>query len=85
MGFMALEYIFEGQSFNKVCAEAFAFNEGSVKYHERLGFVIEGRFAKHVIKNGIYQDIILLGNFKDDWLAGKDKLAAKIFGQGDER
>jgi UDP-4-amino-4,6-dideoxy-N-acetyl-beta-L-altrosamine N-acetyltransferase len=85
MGFLALEYIFETHGFHKVCAEAFAFNEGSIKYHERLGFVKEGCFAKHVLKNGIYEDIILFGNFREVWLAGKDRLEAKTFGRGDER
>ncbi|MDD5286883.1 MAG: UDP-4-amino-4,6-dideoxy-N-acetyl-beta-L-altrosamine N-acetyltransferase [Desulfuromonadaceae bacterium] len=84
MGLMALEFIFEEHGFHKVCAEAFAFNEGSIKYHERLGFVKEGCFARHVLKNGIYQDIVLFGCFKDEWLAGKDRLEKRIFGQGDE-
>jgi len=82
MGFLALEYIFEQQHFRKLCAEAFAFNEGSVKYHTRLGFLQEGRFVKHVLKNNCYEDIISFAIFQEDWLAGKPALMAKIF---DER
>lgn len=79
MGFLALEYIFEQHGFRKVCAEAFSFNEGSIKYHKRLGFSEEGRFAKHVLKEGVYQDIISFAIFRDDWLANKSALTAKVF------
>jgi UDP-4-amino-4,6-dideoxy-N-acetyl-beta-L-altrosamine N-acetyltransferase len=79
MGFLALEYIFELHNFRKVCAEAFAFNEGSIKYHTRLGFTEEGRFIKHVIKNDHYEDIISFAVFRDSWLANKSALTAKVF------
>lgn len=79
MGFLALEYIFEQHGFYKLCAEAFAFNAASIKYHTRLGFTEEGRFVRHVLKNGRYEDIISFAIFKESWLAGKSALAAKIF------
>lgn len=82
MGFMALEYIFEQQKFRKLCAEAFAFNDGSLKYHARLGFSQEGRFVKHVFKNGCYEDIISFAIFHDEWLVVKEALATKIFDKG---
>ncbi len=79
MGFLALEYVFEQHDFRKLCAEAFAFNEGSVKYHTRLGFVREGRFVKHVLKNGTYEDIVSFALFRDEWLAAKTALTAQVF------
>lgn len=79
MGFLALEYIFEQHDFRKLCAEAFAFNDGSVKYHTRLGFNQEGRFLEHVLKKGRYQDIVSFAIFREGWLAGKSALAAKVF------
>lgn len=82
MGFLALEYIFEQQNFHKVCAEAFVFNEGSVKYHTRLGFVQEGRFAQHVLKRGRYEDILSFAIFRDDWLSEKSELATRVFHEG---
>lgn len=85
MGFLALEYIFEQQNFHKLCAEAFAFNEGSVKHHARLGFVQEGRFVQHVLKNGRYEDILSFAIFRDDWLSGKSQLAARVFQEGDSK
>ncbi len=80
MGFLALSYIFEQQRFRKLCGEAFAFNEKSVSYHKRLGFVQEGHFVKHVLKNGSYEDIISFAMFREDWLKNKTCLASKLFG-----
>ena len=85
MGFLALEYIFERHNFRKLCAEAFAFNDGSIKYHTRLGFVQEGCFLQHVLKNGRYEDIISFAIFKDNWLTGKSALSAKVFHDGGGR
>lgn len=79
MGFLSLEYIFEQQKFRKLCAEAFAFNEGSVTYHTQLGFIQEGRFMQHVLKNGRYEDIISFALFRDNWIIGKSALAAKVW------
>ena len=79
MGFLALEYILEQQNFRKLCAEVFAFNFESVKYHTRLGFVQEGFFVNHVIKNGEYLDIKSFAIFRDDWLKSKHLLQTKIF------
>lgn len=83
MGFLALEYIFEQHNFHKVCAEAFAFNEGSIKYHNRLGFSEEGRFVEHVLKNGHFEDIISFAIFRDRWLANKSALTTKVFREED--
>lgn len=79
MGFLALEYIFERHGFRKLCAEAFSFNEASIRYHTRLGFSEEGRFVKHTLKNGSYRDVISFAMFQDEWLRCKAALAAKIF------
>jgi UDP-4-amino-4,6-dideoxy-N-acetyl-beta-L-altrosamine N-acetyltransferase len=85
MGFLALEYIFEQHGFRKLCAEAFAFNEGSARYHTRLGFVEEGRFVRHVLKNGRYEDVVSFAIFRDDWCSGKAALAASLFANGGDR
>jgi UDP-4-amino-4,6-dideoxy-N-acetyl-beta-L-altrosamine N-acetyltransferase len=79
MGFLALEYIFEVHHFHKVCAEAFAFNDASIKYHLRLGFSEEGRFLKHVLKDGRYEDITSFAIFREGWLTNKSALTKKVF------
>ena len=81
MGFMALKYIFEQHDFHKVCAEAFACNDASIRYHQRLGFVQEGLLRKHVLKNEEFQDIMIFGYLRDEWMEKKKKLEDSLFGE----
>ncbi|MCD5406412.1 MAG: UDP-4-amino-4,6-dideoxy-N-acetyl-beta-L-altrosamine N-acetyltransferase [Desulfotomaculum sp.] len=82
MGFLGLEYAFEKLGFRKLCGEAFAFNISSTKFHKKLGFIEEGCLAKHVLKNNVYEDIILMAMFKEDWLKVKPKYEKLLFKRG---
>ncbi|RKX24441.1 MAG: UDP-4-amino-4,6-dideoxy-N-acetyl-beta-L-altrosamine N-acetyltransferase [Candidatus Zixiibacteriota bacterium] len=79
MGFFALEHLFENLGFRKVVGEALTSNEGSVRYHERLGFIREGILVEHVLKNGKYEDVMTLGHFEKKWREIKSELAEKFF------
>ncbi|MCX6827209.1 MAG: UDP-4-amino-4,6-dideoxy-N-acetyl-beta-L-altrosamine N-acetyltransferase [candidate division Zixibacteria bacterium] len=79
MGYFGLEEIFKKLGFRKVVGEAFAFNEESIRFHRRLGFIEEGQFRQHVLKAGRYEDIICFGLLYDDWQLIKNKLGKKIF------
>lgn len=74
MGLLSLEYIFEKISIRKLCAEVLDFNTVSINYHKKFGFVEEGRFIKHVIKNGKYIDVISMALFQDRWKERKQKI-----------
>ncbi|WJE16334.1 UDP-4-amino-4,6-dideoxy-N-acetyl-beta-L-altrosamine N-acetyltransferase [Halobacillus sp. ACCC02827] len=67
MGKLALDYIFKQEPVHKVCAEVLSSNTGSVRYHEKLGFVQEGRLCSHWNRGGVFLDVILLALFKEDW------------------
>jgi UDP-4-amino-4,6-dideoxy-N-acetyl-beta-L-altrosamine N-acetyltransferase len=85
MGFLSLEYIFEVLKMRKLCGEVLAFNAKSVHYHERLGFTVEGRLARHVFKNGVYEDVVCMALFNDTWADNKEKLRELCFFDGIER
>lgn len=80
MGFLALEHIFEVMGIHKLFAEALAFNTQSIKFHKKLGFIEEGRFAKHVLKNGNYEDVIAMALFNEEWMKFKGQLKKICFG-----
>ena len=82
MGFFALEHLFEKLNFRKVVGEALGSNNASVKYHQRLGFVQEGRLVEHVLKDGESVDVISFAIFDRDWYEIKGRLAAKFFDDG---
>jgi len=84
MGYLGLNFIFEKLGINKLCSEVFIFNKSSLKYHQKLGFVEEGYFKKHVFKYGDYHDIICWAIFNDNWLGKKLDVAKQCFG-GEEK
>ncbi|MHB8073704.1 UDP-4-amino-4,6-dideoxy-N-acetyl-beta-L-altrosamine N-acetyltransferase [Desulfosporosinus fructosivorans] len=84
MGYLGLEYIFGELCIRKLCSEAFAFNEVSVNYHKRLGFLEEGVFLEHILKQGQYHDIVCLSHFRDRWMVTKTQIEKQCFG-GDDR
>lgn len=69
---LGLQYAFTNLQMRKVCGEAFAFNTASIRVHEKLGFIQEGRFREHIYKNGVYEDVIRFGLLKDDFLEGEN-------------
>ena len=79
LGFLGLEMLFETMSFRKVCGEVLGSNAASLRFHERYGFVEEGRFARHVRKGGRYEDVIALALFREQWVAEKPSLERKCF------
>ncbi len=79
MSFFCTSYIFEVENMRKVSIEVFAFNKAAITYQKKLGFVQEGYFVKHKLKNGEYQDIVRMALFKDAWLQSKDKIEFLLF------
>jgi len=82
LGYFGLNYIFEVLKIRKLCAEAFAFNSASLKFHKRLGFIEEGRMVKHVLKNGRYEDIVSFALFKEDWIRHRRRIEELCFDEG---
>lgn len=84
MEFIALDYAFNQLGIRKLCCEVFSFNSGVIRLHEKFGFIQEGKFIKHFLKNGKYEDIVSLALFKECWDENSAKLKAKCFGSNGE-
>lgn len=74
LGFLGLVEAFEHLHIRKLCAEVISFNEASIRFHRKLGFIQEGNLHRHIWKNNKYEDIVLFANFSDQWPALKEKL-----------
>lgn len=74
MGYLGIDYAFDELGLKKLCGEVLSFNQASIKFHLRFGFVEEGILKRHVFKNGIYQDVITFALFKEDWESKKEEL-----------
>jgi UDP-4-amino-4,6-dideoxy-N-acetyl-beta-L-altrosamine N-acetyltransferase len=68
MGRMALEILFEQEKLRKVYGEAFSFNKASIRFHEKMGFTQEGLLRQHVTKHGEYQDVLLFGLLREEFM-----------------
>jgi len=79
MGFFALEYLFDRLGFRKVIGEVFTFNADSMRFHKRLGFIEEGRLAKHCLKNGISEDVTTMVILDSDWQRIRPTLISRFF------
>lgn len=60
---LVIQYIFEELNLNKITLAVFENNPGALKLYEKLGFQVEGRFVKHVFKEGRLWDKIYLSLF----------------------
>jgi len=80
LGFLALEHIFEVLGIRKLLAEALALNRRSVNFHKKLGFVEEGLLVGHVLKNGVYEDVVAMALFNKEWKNSKSRLEKLCWG-----
>lgn len=69
MGREALKYAFVRLSLHKVCGQVLAFNERSIRFHRRLGFVEEGRLRQQHFDGERFVDLIWFGLLSGEWTA----------------
>jgi RimJ/RimL family protein N-acetyltransferase len=56
-----LTYMFAERRFHKCEADIYAFNEGSIELHKKLGFQIEGRLREREYFAGRHHDLVVMG------------------------
>lgn len=69
MGCQALEHAFQHLHMRKVSGEVLADNPVSIRFHQKLGFVQEGHFRQHILKNAVYHDVVFFSLLKEQWLS----------------
>lgn len=69
LGMKALNFAFQELELHKVCGQALAFNEASVRFHRKLGFQQEGVLRQQLQIDGTYHDLICFGILHDEWPA----------------
>lgn len=68
---MVLQYYFNELRYQKVNVNIYEFNEQSIKLHERLGFVHEGRIRRNYFTNNKYYDELCYGLTKEEFIGNK--------------
>lgn len=67
LGQTALQYAFKSLRLHKVCAQALAFNERSIKFHRGLGFQQEGILRDQHYDGENYHAVICFGLLSTEW------------------
>lgn len=69
LGAAALEHAFHHLALHKLCGEALASNDRSIRFHERLGFTRESQLRDHHFDGHTYHDVIGFGLLRSEWLS----------------
>jgi RimJ/RimL family protein N-acetyltransferase len=64
---LVLSYYFRERRYQKVNAEVYSLNEPSIRLHERLGFVLEGRLRRMVYTDGQFYDALIYGMTREEF------------------
>ena len=56
----------------------FSSNTAVISLHRKFGFQQEGCLRRHVVKNGQFLDVVVLGLLRSDWEASKAAIAEKL-------
>ncbi len=64
---LLLEYVFAVLGLHRVKSCVYAYNEGSLALHKKLGFVEEGRERSATYKRGEYHNVVLFGLLEDEY------------------
>ncbi len=80
--YSVLRYVFDELKLNKLCGEVLGFNQAVMNMHMGFGFVQEGYFRKHVLKNGVMQDIFCIGMLQEEWEARKPEIESRLRAKG---
>lgn len=67
LGQAALHYAFTTLGLYKVCGQALCYNQPSIRFHQRLGFLEEGRKRKQYFDGLHYHDVLCFGLLSSEW------------------
>ena len=73
LGHAALDYGFKIIGLHKVCGQVIEKNLGSIRFHERFGFIAEGILRSHHLSDNGYQDVHLFGLLASEWESSTDR------------
>ncbi len=64
---LLLSYFFNERRYQKCNAEVYAFNQPSMRLHERLGFTLEGRLRRMIYTGGAFHDALIYGITREEF------------------
>lgn len=65
---LACDYAFKNLCIERVFLRVLAENSSAIASYQKVGFIREGLFRKHVFVNGCYSDVVFMGILKAEYL-----------------
>lgn len=65
-GDLILRYAFDDLKLHRVYLQVFADNRVAIQLYEALGFCREGTLRQHVLKRGVFQDVLIMAIVQSD-------------------
>jgi len=69
---ITLQYGFTGLSLDRITATSILWNAASARVLEKSGFSKEGVLRGHVLKNGLFTDIVVWGLLREEFMNTRD-------------
>jgi UDP-4-amino-4,6-dideoxy-N-acetyl-beta-L-altrosamine N-acetyltransferase len=76
--YLVLRHVFDELNLDKLCCEVLAFNKPIIAMHKGFGFVQEGCFRRHIVKNGCPMDIVALAILREEWECVRAEIRQKL-------
>jgi UDP-4-amino-4,6-dideoxy-N-acetyl-beta-L-altrosamine N-acetyltransferase len=80
--FFVLRHVFEELQFHKLCGEVLASNQAVINMHKKFGFVQDGVLRRHILKDGVFEDVVCISILREEWDAKKAELELKLRSKG---
>jgi RimJ/RimL family protein N-acetyltransferase len=64
---LVLRYYFEELNYQKVTVDVYDYNEVSRRFHESLGFTLEGRIRRTLYTDGKHHDELVYGLLREEF------------------
>jgi RimJ/RimL family protein N-acetyltransferase len=68
-----VEFAFVRCNLHRVHLEVIASNLGAIRSYEKAGFVVEGRQREHAWVRGHYEDNVVMGMLRSEWLSRRQE------------
>ena len=64
---LLMRYYFDERRYQKCASMVYSFNEPSIRLHESIGFILEGRLRRMMYAMGDYHDLLWYGMTKEEF------------------
>ncbi len=65
---LLINYGFHQLNLHRISSSVYAFNKRSLKLHKKVGFKEEGCLRKDIFKNGQFEDRVIFGILREEWV-----------------